>query len=34
MGAYGHYWEDPPTPAAHARRLIALYREMLKRERE
>ena len=32
MGAYGDYWADPPTPAAHARRLIALYEEMLARD--
>jgi glycosyltransferase involved in cell wall biosynthesis len=29
MGAYGTYWTDPPTPAAHAEKLISLYREML-----
>ncbi len=31
MGAYGTYWADPPTPAAHARKLISLYEEMLAR---
>jgi glycosyltransferase involved in cell wall biosynthesis len=31
MEAYGAYWADPPTPAAHARRLISLYEEMLAR---
>jgi glycosyltransferase involved in cell wall biosynthesis len=31
MGAYGEYWADPPTPQAHAARLIALYTDMLKR---
>lgn len=25
QAAYEHYWADPPTPAAHARKLIELY---------
>jgi glycosyltransferase involved in cell wall biosynthesis len=32
MEAYGAYWADPPTPAAHAKRLISLYEEMLSRD--
>jgi glycosyltransferase involved in cell wall biosynthesis len=32
MQAYGRYWDDPPTPAAHAKKLIALYAEMLARQ--
>jgi glycosyltransferase involved in cell wall biosynthesis len=32
MEAYGAYWADPPTPAAHAKRLISLYQEMLARQ--
>jgi len=34
MGAAGHarYWADPPSPQAHARRLIELYKAMLQRK--
>ncbi|MFI4996914.1 MAG: glycosyltransferase family 4 protein [Hyphomicrobiales bacterium] len=31
LAAYEAYWRDPPTPAAHAARLISLYGEMLAR---
>ncbi|MBV8851256.1 MAG: glycosyl transferase family 1, partial [Methylobacteriaceae bacterium] len=30
--AYEAYWADPPSPAAHAHALIALYREVLTRQ--
>ena len=29
--AFARYWQDPPTPAAHARQLIALYESRLAR---
>ncbi len=33
MGAEAHraYWQDPPSPEAHASRLLALYETMLSR---